>query len=561
MLIGYTIPQCLATISADLPLASSHIPNDMSSLMQHLMIQVAIILLVSRAGGALIHRLFKLPAVLGELAAGMLIGPYALGGMKLPLIGTLFPPHLGSIIPVSPELYGMATLASLLLLFLSGLETDLTTFLRYSVVGTAVGIGGVVFSFILGDYCAIFFGLADSFMDPTGLFLGTVSTATSVGITARILTEKRKTDSPEGVTILAGAVLDDVLGIIVLAIVVAMTKVTGKQDSVHWKEILLLAAKTFGIWILCTVIGIVSARRLARWMKLLGSKEMIASFALGLSLLLAGFLETAGLAMIIGAYIMGLSLSRTDLVHVIEHQLRGAYNLFVPVFFCVMGMLVDFRVMTHTVVMVGLVYSALAIVAKIGGCALPAWLMHFNLRGALRIGVGMVPRGEVALIVAGIGLSSGAIRSETFGIAIMMTVLTTLVAPPMLVHAFNGKSGLRGGGKTGSGIEVKPIVLTFPSQDIAELLREHIVQAFQNEEFFVYALGMDPPTYQIRKDDMVFTLLQDGTTINLTSNSPDDYVARLVVLEEILNLADMVESVKKMQEKGSSQKLIADLFT
>ena len=559
MFIGNTIPLYLATVSADLPIAPAHISGDMSALMQNLMIQVAIILLVSRAGGAMVHRLFKLPAVLGELAAGMLIGPYALGGMNLPWVGIIFPPHHGSLIPVSPELYGMATLASLLLLFLSGLETDLTTFLRYSVVGTAVGIGGVVFSFALGDLCAVMFGLADSFMNPTALFLGTVSTATSVGITARILTEKRKTNSPEGVTILAGAVLDDVLGIIVLAIVVAMTKVTGKQDSVHWKEILFLAAKTFGIWILCTVIGIVSARRMARWMKLLESKDMIASFALGLSLLLAGLLESAGLAMIIGAYIMGLSLSRTDLVHVIEHQLRGAYNLFVPVFFCVMGMLVDFHVMTRTVVMVGVVYSILAVIAKVAGCALPAWLMNFNFRGGLRIGAGMVPRGEVALIVAGIGLSTGAIRSETFGIAIMMTVLTTLVAPPMLVHAFEGKSGLRGG-ETGVGTEQKPISLTFPSPDIAELLRERIVQAFQSEEFFVYALGMDPPTYQIRKDEMVFTLLQDGNTIILTSNSPDDYVARLVVLEEILNLADMVESVKKMQEKGASRKLIADLF-
>ena len=559
MFIGNTIPLCLATVSADLPIAPAHISGDMSALMQNLMIQVAIILLVSRAGGAMVHRLFKLPAVLGELAAGMLIGPYALGGMNLPGVGIIFPPHHGSLIPVSPELYGMATLASLLLLFLSGLETDLTTFLRYSVVGTAVGIGGVVFSFALGDLCAVMFGLADSFMNPTALFLGTVSTATSVGITARILTEKRKTNSPEGVTILAGAVLDDVLGIIVLAIVVAMTKVTGKQDSVHWKEILLLAAKTFGIWILCTVIGIVSARRMARWMKLLESKDMIASFALGLSLLLAGLLESAGLAMIIGAYIMGLSLSRTDLVHVIEHQLRGAYNLFVPVFFCVMGMLVDFHVMTRTVVMVGVVYSILAVIAKVAGCALPAWLMNFNFRGGLRIGAGMVPRGEVALIVAGIGLSTGAIRSETFGIAIMMTVLTTLVAPPMLVHAFEGKSGLRGG-ETGVGTEQKPISLTFPSPDIAELLRERIVQAFQSEEFFVYALGMDPPTYQIRKDEMVFTLLQDGNTLILTSNSPDDYIARLVVLEEILNLADMVESVKKMQEKGASRKLIADLF-
>jgi Kef-type K+ transport system membrane component KefB len=558
MSIAGIVPFCVATMAgASAPETAA--VGDMAARMQLLILQIAIILIVSRIGGSLFHKLFGLPGVLGELAAGMVIGPYALGKYALPWIGPLFPPHPGGLIPVSPELYGMATLASLLLLFLSGLETDLGMFLRYSTAGTAVGIGGVVVSFALGELCAIWFGLADSWLHPTALFLGAVSTATSVGITARILTERRKTDSPEGVTILAGAVLDDVLGIMVLAIVLAMTKVALTHETIHWGHIAWLSAKTFGFWITCTVLGIVSARWLSRQLKRLGSADIIASFSLGLALLLAGLVETVGLAMIIGAYIMGLSLSRTDLVHVIQHQLRGAYNMFVPVFFCVMGMLMNFAAM-KSVVLVGLVYSVVAILAKIVGCGVPAWLMHFNVRGAYRIGIGMVPRGEVALIVAGIGLSSGAIQDDVFGVAIMMTVLSSVIAPPLLVKAFHGGPGVRG-----KHLEVEQagetITLDFPTPDVADFVFGRIARAFQNEEFFVYLLGQEPPTYQIRKDAMVFTLVQDEKQITLTSNSKRDFVGRFIVLEEILGLKDLADSVQHIADPGSmGSKLLGDLF-
>ncbi len=552
------VPFCVATLAAA-PVAESAGGGDMLLRMQLFILQVAAIIILSRIGGILAHKVFRLPSVLGELATGMVIGPYALGKHALPGLGALFPPFADGVMPVSPELYAIATLASLLLLFLSGLETDLGMFLRYSTAGTAVGIGGVVGSFYLGALCAKVLGLAPSLMDPAALFLGAVSTATSVGITARILTERKKTDSPEGVTILAGAVLDDVLGIMVLAIVVAMVKVTRMHETIHWGHIAWLSAKTFGFWITCTAGGILSARWLSSQLKRLGSPEIIASFSLGLALLLAGIVETVGLAMIIGAYIMGLSLSRTDLVHVIQNQLRGTYNLLVPVFFCVMGMLVDFHAVMP-VFLVGLVYSIVAILAKIVGCGIPAWLMHFNLRGAYRVGMGMVPRGEVALIVAGIGLSSGAVQNDLFGIAIIMTVLSTLVAPPLLVRAFQGGSGLRG-----KHLEVEQagesISLVLPSVDVAEFLLSRIAQAFQDEEFFVYLIDPSPATYQIRKDDMVFTLTREGLRLTMTTNVKPDFIGRFIVLEEILRLKDLADSVKQISEPGPmGNQLLEGLF-
>ncbi len=545
-----------------LPLASAAGPaagEGMMQLMQRFVLQVAVILLAARALGLLFRRVLRLPQVLGELCAGMLIGPHALGAVAIGPLPPLFPAAAAagsSVIPVSPELYGVATIASILLLFLSGLETNLRLFLRYSGVGTAVGIGGAVLSFAAGDFCAVLFGLAPNAMHPDALFLGTIATATSVGITARILSERRRTDSPEGVTVLAAAVLDDVVGIIVLAAVFALGRAQASGVAVEWTHVGIVLLRTLAWWVVFMVAGLAASPWLGRGLRRLRSGEVMASFAMGLAMLMAGAIESVGLAMIIGAYIMGLSLSHTDLVHVIEENLRGAYNLFVPVFFCVMGMLIDFGAM-RGVVAAGLVFSLLAVCAKVLGCGGPALLMQFNLRGALRIGAGMVPRGEVALIVAGVGLSSGAIDTRIFGIAVMMTVLTTLVAPPLLLRSLAGGSGLKAGEEREQG---QRITVPFPSPEVAEVFLARSGRAFRQEGFFVNMIDRDPPTYQVRRDRMAFTLRQEEKEVVLTSSGPHMDVARLILVEELVDLKSIADSFRTVQALSIESDLASGLF-
>ena len=147
--------------------------------------------------------------------------------------------------------------------------------------------------------------------------------------------------------------------------------------------------------------------------------------------------------MIIGAYTIGLAISGTNLARNIEESVMSVYHVFVPIFFVVMGMMVDVTAM-KSVITFGIVLSILAIISKVAGSGIPALAVGFNRRGAWRIGIGMLPRGEVALIISGIGLSRGIIGSDIFGVAIMMTVITTLVAPIILVPAFkNGGQGTR----------------------------------------------------------------------------------------------------------------------
>ena len=508
--------------------------QNITHMMMLLVIQLAIIIIVAKVGGYLATRFLKMPSVLGELISGMIIGPYALGAkIILPDFGPLFTEHAG--FAASAELYGIATLASIILLFLAGLETDLAAFLRYSVVGSVVGLGGLLSAFFIGDLAAVLWpgnGI-HNFMDPAALFLGVISVATSVGITARILAEKRKMASPEGVTILAGAVFDDVFGIVALAIVMGMAKVSMDGGAVDW--------------------GGISA------IKQFKSKEIMVAICFGLAMLLAGLAEMAGLAMIIGAYIMGLALSRTDLAHEIEEHLEGVYNILVPIFFCVMGMMVDFSAM-KPVLAFGAVYSLLAVASKVLGCGLPAWAMRFNARGALRIGLGMLPRGEVALIVAGIGLAAGIINQGIFGVAIMMTVITTMLAPPLLVKSFNGKSGLRKE-MAGSSEDIESIDLEFPTRDITEFLLGRFVRALRNEEFYVNRLHTEQLTYQVRKDDIMFVMIEDGTTLRINAAVEHQPLVRLMLTEELLSLSDLLEATQKMEDLQSmGSGLLANMF-
>jgi Na+:H+ antiporter len=432
--------------------AAEHHDANIVHQMMLLAFQLGVIIISAKLCGELFSRVFRMPAVLGELAAGLVIGPYALGAVALPVIGPLFPLTQAAqtaadgtvIVPVSGIIYGISTVASILLLFLAGLETDFRQFMKYAGPGGLVGLGGVLGAFVTGDLLTLAF--ADvlghpewTFMSGVPMFLGTISVATSVGITARVLSEKGKLDTPEGVTILSGAVIDDVLGIIVLAVVIGLAKPGGTE--VHWSAV---AGKALGIFIVATVVMIALAKPMKRMFSWFKGDGVVSGVAFGIALILAGIMESANLAMIIGAYVSGLALAKEqDLAHRLDRQLRPMYNVLVPVFFCTMGMLVSFAAMKETLVF-GLVFSLVAVVAKVVGCGLPTLLVRFNMRGALRVGFGMLPRGEVALIVAGVGLTQQVIQSDMFGVAIMMTLITTVLAPPILVKLFEGGSGVRG---------------------------------------------------------------------------------------------------------------------
>ena len=539
-----------------MPDAASYYPA-----MVRFVLQLGVLIFLTRVGGEWIRRWFRLPNVLGEVLIGVIIGPYALGKFVWPFLGPLFCDPTGAV-PVLPELKAIATLASIVLLFLSGLETDLSTFLRYSVAGTLVGLGGVLASFYLGAGCAVWF-LGYGWLHPVSLFLGAAACATSVGISARILSERHKMDAPEGTTIMAAAVFDDVLGIIVLAIVSGMVAADHAQaGAIAWTTIAFIAAKAFGFWLGATVLGLLLARKFTSILKHFKTPSAMAALAFGAALLLAGISEMAGLAMIIGAYIMGLSLSRTDLVQVIQKEIEGVHNLLVPVFFATMGMMVDLHTLP-SIWKIGLLYTGLCALSKLLGCGLPAWFAGFNRQGALRVGLGMLPRGEVALIIANIGITTGAFGNDVFGIVIMMALGTTLIGPLLMAGSFeNPISGLRHPEKESAQDLVNILEIQLPSIDLIDFLRLRIVRGFRQEDFYVYRFAPDVPIYTIRKDDIVLTLDAEGNRISIRTAKKNETLARMMMAEQMLSLRELVNSIQSTTVHSNVEaNLLSTLFT
>jgi len=556
--------------------------------MMFLVLQIGVIIFAAKLGGMLAS-LVRLPSILGELAAGIAIGPWALGGIGfgdgLFAEGLFHGAALRDIASstgvafdaASPALYGIATLASVILLFLSGLETNLKMFLKYSLVGSMVGIGGVVVSFVFGDLCAVYLlprffdsfaflqglPLAEAMTREAPLYMGIMSTATSVGITARILSEKKKMDSEEGTTIMAGAVIDDVLGLIVLAIgngiIAANMRGGAAADGMDWGEIGLVAVKAFGVWLGATAIGVIAARKISYYLKKwFVSPVVIATMAFGLSLVLAGFFEYMGLAMIIGAYVMGLALSRTDLKHMIQETLSPVYTFLVPIFFCVMGMMVDVTQLCSTPVLVfGAIYTVLAVAAKVLGCMVPSMCCGFNALGGLRIGAGMVPRGEVALIIAGIGLSSKFLTQEIFGIGILMTLVTTVVAPPALVALFKPKAkGVRH--PKASHIESREICFEMETANVADYVTTKLVAEFRDEGFYTSLLSKEDNIWEIAMDDMEISVRCDDKRILIQCTPEEEAMVMTAWMEVASKVNDLARSISKPMRRDDFEKLLKD---
>ena len=560
--------------------------------MMFLVLQIGIVIFAAKLGG-MIAAAMRLPSILGELAAGIVIGPWALGGIGfgdgmfaqglfhgVALKGSGFD-------ATTPELYGIATLASVILLFLSGLETNLKMFLKYSFVGSMVGLGGVIVSFVFGDLCAVYLlphffdvfaeggkwalagiPLAEAMTREAPLYMGIMSTATSVGITARILSEKKKMDSEEGTTIMAGAVIDDVLGLIVLAIgngIIAANHASAASGAaggagMDWGNIGFVAAKAFGVWLGATVIGVVAARWIAKFLKKsFKSPVVISTMAFGLALILAGFFECMGLAMIIGAYVMGLALSRTDLKHMIQETLSPVYTFLVPIFFCAMGMMVDVSaICSKPVLIFGAIYTALAIAAKVVGCMIPSMCCGFNVLGGLRIGAGMVPRGEVALIIAGIGLSSGFLTQEIFGIGIMMTLLTTVFAPPALVALFVPKgSGVRHPKPNQNGGS-REIFFELGSTDVADYVMTKLVAEFRNEGFFTSLLSKDDNIWEIVMDDMELSIRRTGEKIFVQCTPEEEAMVMTAWMEVASQVNDLARSISNPIRREDVDRFLKD---
>lgn len=379
------------------------------------LLALALIILVAKASGYLSIRLGQ-PAVLGELLAGLILGPTVLDMLHWPIFGS---EHLAL------SIQEMAHLGVLFLMFVAGLEVDVGTMLRAGRPAILAGVAGVVAPIALGILVALPFG----FDWPHAIFVGLVLAATSVSISAQTLMELGVLRSRVGMALLGAAVVDDVLVILLLSLAIALIVGGGGPAAIAWVLVKI---------VLFLIIGIALGRHLIPRLTSLVDGQPISQGVMSLVIVVGLFYAWAaealgGVAAITGAFMAGLLFSRTSLRPTIETGMHTiAYAWLVPIFFVSIGLEADLRLLGVDGIPLALAIVLVAMLSKVLGSGLGARLGGFSTGDALRLGVGMMSRGEVGLIVASVGLTAGLADADVFGSVVLMVLATTLVTPILL---------------------------------------------------------------------------------------------------------------------------------
>jgi len=371
-----------------------------------LLLGLVLVWLAAKLAGEAMERIGQ-TAVLGELLAGVLIGPGALG-----------------FVQESGVIHALAELGVLILLFEVGLESDLDDLLKAGSQATLVALVGVMVPFAAG------FGVMYWLGHPPllAVFVGATLTATSVGITARVLADLGRLQDPTANIVLGAAVVDDILGLIILAVVTGVALTGG----VSLGAVALLLGKAILFLAVALGLGLRLAPGLIRWIGRLRARGTLVVYSLVFAMALAAIADRIGLATIIGAFAAGLILATTERRSHIEERIKPVADLLVPVFFVTVGMKVQPAMLNpfaeNAQFGMALLLTVLAVTSKLAaGLA----VYQKGVRG-WPVGVGMVPRGEVGLIFAGAGLASGVIAQDLYSALVVVVMLTTFAAPPWL---------------------------------------------------------------------------------------------------------------------------------
>jgi Kef-type K+ transport system membrane component KefB len=376
---------------------------------------LAIILVAAKLFG-LIARKFKTPQVVGEIIAGLIIGPSLLGWVE-----------------TTDFLSEMAAIGVVLLMFTAGLETDLKDLKETGVTAFFVALMGVLTPLVFGTVMYLcFYGFdgfgTEKFLE--ALFIGTIMTATSVSITVQALRELGYLKGKLGTTIVSAAIIDDVMGIIVLTIVLGM-----KNGGSSILETLI---KTLLFFVLAVGAGVIVYRLFKAYDKKYPHTRRIPIMGLAFCLVLSYVAEKYfGIADITGAYVAGVILcNMRDSEYIAEKMDINSYMLFGPVFFASIGIKTNIREFTLDILLFSVVFVIVALLSKIIGCSLVGKIAGFNWPDSLKMGVGMMTRGEVALIVSQKGLAAGMIEPVYFMSVIMLIIVSSIATPMILKSLF-----------------------------------------------------------------------------------------------------------------------------
>jgi Kef-type K+ transport system membrane component KefB len=394
------------------------------SVFLHVMISLGILLFAAKLMAELFHRI-KLPIVLGELLAGIIVGPFALGA--LPLVDG------EPLVVLDETIRHIGEIAAVVILFIAGLEITPREFLRGGAAAFTVGSLGVVVPFFVGYYAFAAFGIEAL----QSILIATALTATSIAISIQVLTELGKMQSKEARLILGAAIVDDILAIAVLSVVVTMVQTGNTEPAIF--DITLLIMQVLGTFAAILVVSVLVIPRILHTERLWKSKGSLEGIVTAAFFAAAGIAAFVGLSPIVGAFAIGMAVASTRIINQVHEYVDKLQIIFAPLFFAIIGAQVDLRGVNLDVLFLAGIIIAIAVVTKLIGCGLPSLLFLKDKARSMRVGIGMVSRGEVGLIVAGVGVSSGALTNDIYTAVIIMVAATTIITPVWLKFAYKSQ--------------------------------------------------------------------------------------------------------------------------
>lgn len=378
-------------------------------------IGVGVLLFAAKLMAELFVRL-KLPIVLGELLAGMIIGPFALGAF-LVFNGE-------SLLQIGTEIRFLGEIGAIVILFMAGLQMTPQEFIKGGKAAFTVGTLGVVIPFFAGLVVFQIFG----FDALQSMLIATALTATSIAVSVLVLSEFGKMKTREAKLIIGAAIVDDILAIAVLSVVSSLATGAGGVEQIDVIDVTITILQVLAFFGAMLIVSVIVIPRLvtSKFWKAKGSVEGIATALFFGTAALAG---SIGLSPIVGAFAVGMALSHTKVFEKIENYIEKIGLIFAPLFFAIIGAQVDFRVVNMEILLLSGLIIVIAVSTKLFGCGLPAMLFLKNKAQGMRVGIGMISRGEVGLIVAGVGISSGILTSDVYSTIVIMVAVTTIITP------------------------------------------------------------------------------------------------------------------------------------
>jgi Kef-type K+ transport system membrane component KefB len=385
-----------------------------TSSLLHIIITISVLLFAAKILAELFHRI-KMPVVLGELLAGIIVGPFALGGIPI---------FNGEPLVVLDEtVRHIGEISAIVILFIAGLEITPREFLKGGAASFTVGSLGVIIPFFIGYYVFTIIGLEAI----QSLLIATALTATSIAISIQVLTELGKMKSKEARLILGAAIVDDILAIAALSVVTTMVQTGNTTPNVI--DITFLILKILGLFAVVLIGAIIVVPRILHVERLWRSEGSVEGITTAAFFGTAGIAAFVGLSPIVGAFSIGMAVASTRVIKQIEEYVSKLGIIFAPLFFAIIGAQVDLRGVNLNVLYVAGIMVAVAIVTKLIGCGIPAIIFLKEKSKAMKVGIGMISRGEVGLIVAGVGVSAGALSSDIYTSVIIMVAVTTIITP------------------------------------------------------------------------------------------------------------------------------------